>query len=220
MHGQSPVGPWTAATQHTRLCWRLNRLEAKKGRERRPCRCCLSQVLQIQELCRLLLTVRWEGRMCEELFHALWCRRSAAQHDSGKAVCSMCRRLQQVHLTLDPLQQSSKLLRGLHSDKTRPACVVQVGMAVGSVGLSAAILLSSLQTAHAVTPEQLLFLEVSCCHPCDNWSICHRLSKPDGLRLPVYQHKTRLLLAIPTVLPVNSYKVVNIGCAVRRHGGQ
>ncbi|CAL5221069.1 g3193 [Coccomyxa viridis] len=94
MHGQSPVGPWTAVTQHTRICWRLNSLEPKKGIERRPCR-----------------------------------RSAAVQRGSGQAVCSVCRRLQQV------------------------------GMAVGSVGLSAAILLSSVQAAHAVTPEQLLFLE-------------------------------------------------------------
>ena len=50
---------------------------------------------------------------------------------------------------------------GFRNDKSRPACPAQVGLTVGSVGLSAAILLSSVQTAHAVTPEQLLFLEVS-----------------------------------------------------------
>ena len=38
---------------------------------------------------------------------------------------------------------------------------VQVGHAVGSIALSAAILLSPVQRAHAVTPEQLLFLEVN-----------------------------------------------------------
>ena len=38
---------------------------------------------------------------------------------------------------------------------------MQVGMAVSTVALSAAIFLSSQQAAHAVTPEQLLFLEAS-----------------------------------------------------------
>ena len=38
---------------------------------------------------------------------------------------------------------------------------VQVGHVVGSVALSAAVLLSPVQRAHAVTPEQLLFLEVT-----------------------------------------------------------
>ena len=57
-----------------------------------------------------------------------------------------------------------RLVQGLRYGRTRPACTVQVGMAVGSVGLSAAILLSSVQAAHAVTPEQLLFLEVSLLH--------------------------------------------------------
>ena len=37
---------------------------------------------------------------------------------------------------------------------------MQMGLAVGSIGLSAVILFASVQTAHAVTPEQLLFLEV------------------------------------------------------------
>lgn len=48
----------------------------------------------------------------------------------------------------------------LNSSKTSLVCTVQVGLAVGSIGLSAAILLSSVHQAHAVTPEQLLFLEV------------------------------------------------------------
>ena len=42
---------------------------------------------------------------------------------------------------------------------------MQVGMAVSSVALSAAIFLSSQQAAHAVTPEQLLYLEASSGRP-------------------------------------------------------
>lgn len=48
---------------------------------------------------------------------------------------------------------------------TRQRICLQVGLAVGSIGLSAAILLSSVQTAYAVTPEQLLFLEASFSFP-------------------------------------------------------
>ena len=57
--------------------------------------------------------------------------------------------------------KSRHKITGFRNDKSRPACTAQVGLTVGSIGLSAAILLSPVQTAHAVTPEQLLFLEVS-----------------------------------------------------------
>ena len=49
---------------------------------------------------------------------------------------------------------------------TKQIISMQMGLAVGSIGLSAVVLFTSVQTAHAVTPEQLLFLEVGALQCC------------------------------------------------------